>query len=248
MRWMCESLSPGITLRPSASTRRVPGPARAAMSASSRTAVMRPADTASAAACGRAGSPVKIRPFRRTRSADPAVPGGVAAVIGSREATAFSFRAGLARVPGGARAAGRSGARPAWCGSPAGGARAGKPAGLAADGLSGSPGRGEDTDLGHDGRDVVGGPFLADLAVGDPVDVDGVPPDRLAVGRHPEQASLDGGGDDEPDHDQVVLGGAVLPAPRPVRPLPVERPAPPPPVPPAAAGPPLIPGPSRSPP
>src|SRR5258708_37534728 len=224
MRWMCESLSPGITLRPSASTTRVPGPARAAMSASSRTAVMRPADTASAAACGRAGSPVKIRPFRRPGSAEPAVPGGVAAVIGSTEATAFSFRAGLARVPGGARAAGRSGARPAWCGSPAGRAPAGKPAGLAADGLSGSPGRGEDTDLGHDGRDVVGGPFLADLAVGDPVDVDGVPPDRLAVGRHPEQASPDGGGDDEPDHDHVVLCRGVPLGPGPVPGRPADRP------------------------
>jgi hypothetical protein len=77
-------------------------------------------------------------------------------------------------------------------------------------GMSGGPRRAEDTELGHDGRDVVGRPFLADLAVGDPVDVHGVPPDRLAVARHAQQAALDRGGHDEPDHDQVVLGGNVL--------------------------------------
>jgi hypothetical protein len=34
--------------------------------------------------------------------------------------------------------------------------------------------------------------------------------DWLAVGRRPQQASLDRGGDDEPDGDQVVLGDDVL--------------------------------------
>ena len=76
--------------------------------------------------------------------------------------------------------------------------------------MSGSPRRVEGTDLGHDRRDVVGGPLLADLAVGDPVDVCRVPMDWLAVGRRPQQASLDEGGDDEPDDDQVVFGDDVL--------------------------------------
>ena len=76
--------------------------------------------------------------------------------------------------------------------------------------MSGSPRRVEGTDLGHDRRDVVGGPLLADLAVGDPVDVHRVPPDRRAVGLRPEQASFDRGGDDEPDDDQVILGDDVL--------------------------------------
>ena len=74
--------------------------------------------------------------------------------------------------------------------------------------MSGSPRRAEGTDLGHDRRDVVVGRLLADLAVGDPVDVHRVPMDRLAVGRRPQQASLDRG--DEPDDDQVVLGDDVL--------------------------------------
>jgi hypothetical protein len=34
--------------------------------------------------------------------------------------------------------------------------------------------------------------------------------DWLAVGRRLQQASLDRGGDDEPDGDQVVLGDDVL--------------------------------------
>ena len=63
---------------------------------------------------------------------------------------------------------------------------------------SGSPRRVEGADLGHDRRDVAGGPLLADLAVGDPVDVHRVPPGRLAVGRRPQQGSPDCGGDDEP--------------------------------------------------
>src|SRR5258707_10904681 len=57
-------------------------------------------------------------------------------------------------------------------------------------GSSGSPRRVEGADLGHDRRDVVGGPLLADLAVGDPVDVHRVPPDRLAVGRRPSRLPL----------------------------------------------------------
>src|SRR5882672_1186696 len=157
MTWTWESLSPGITRRPSASTTRVPGPISAAMSRSSPTAVRRPAVTASASACGRAGSPVWIRPLRRIRSAVVVVPGDVTAVA-----------------------------------------------------LSGGPRRLERPQLGHHRRDVVGGPLLADLAIGDPVDVDGVPPDRLAVGRDAQQAALDRGGDDEPDDDQVVLGDDVL--------------------------------------
>ena len=91
-------------------------------------------------------------------------------------------------------------------------------------GMSGSPWRVEGADLGHDRRDVVGGPLLADLAVGDPVDVHRVPPDRLAVGRHPQQASLDRGGDDEPDDDQVVLGDDVPLGRAQVRQRPDERP------------------------
>ena len=73
--------------------------------------------------------------------------------------------------------------------------------------MLGSPRRVEGTDLGHNRR---GGPLLADLAVGDLVDVHRVPMDWLAVGRRLQQASLDRGGDDEPDGDQVVLGDDVL--------------------------------------
>ena len=90
--------------------------------------------------------------------------------------------------------------------------------------MSGSPRRVEGADLGHDRRDVVGGPLLADLAVGDPVDVHRVPPDRLAVGRGPQQGSPDRGGDDEPDDDQVVLGDDVLLGCVQVRQRPDERP------------------------
>src|ERR1035441_8143834 len=108
---------------------------------------MRPADTACPAACARAGSPVEIRPLRRTRSAVRAMPGRVAAavamaVLGVGEGTSVFISCGgsLACRPG------------CWRG------------------MSGGPRRAEDTKLGHDGRDVVGRPFLVDLAVGDPVD------------------------------------------------------------------------------
>jgi hypothetical protein len=68
--------------------------------ASSPTAVMRPADTASAAASGRARSPVEIRPLRRTRSAVRALPGRVAAVVamavlGRGRALQCEFHAGV---------------------------------------------------------------------------------------------------------------------------------------------------------
>src|SRR5258707_15682607 len=89
--------------------------------------------------------------------------------------------------------------------------------------MSGSPWRVERTDLGNDRRDVVAGPLLADLAAGDPVDVVRVPPDWLAVGRHPQQASPDGGGDDEPDENQVVFGDDVLLGRVQVRQCPDER-------------------------
>src|SRR5260370_18567854 len=105
---------------------------------------MRPADTASAAAAGRAGAPVEIRPLRRTRSAVRAMPGRVAAavamaVLGAEEGTSVLISCGgsLACRPG------------CWRG------------------MSGGPRRAEDTELGHDGRDVVGRPFLAGCAVGD---------------------------------------------------------------------------------
>jgi hypothetical protein len=74
--------------------------------------------------------------------------------------------------------------------------------------MSGSPRRVEGTDLGHDRRDDAGGSLLAELA----------------VGRHPRQASLDRGGDDEPDDDQVVLGNDVPLGRLQVRQRPDERP------------------------
>jgi hypothetical protein len=85
----------------------VPGPIRSATSSSSPTAVMRPADKPSAAASGRAGSPVEIRPLQRTRSAVRAMPGRVAAavamaVLGAEEGTSVLISCGgsLACRPG----------------------------------------------------------------------------------------------------------------------------------------------------
>src|SRR5262245_24858152 len=72
---MCESIRPGMTVRPARSTTRVPLPASARISAERPTAMILPSRTASASATGAAASSVTILPLSRTVSASCACAG-----------------------------------------------------------------------------------------------------------------------------------------------------------------------------
>src|SRR6476659_7805281 len=74
-----------------------------------------------------------------------------------------------------------------------------------------SPGQGERPELAADRGHVLERPLLADLAVvGDPIDVDGVPPDVSTARRDPKHVAGLGGGDDEPQRDAVAARDRVL--------------------------------------
>src|SRR3954469_22769017 len=73
MKWVCESVKPGVT-RPCPLLRsRVPGPTSRAMSPLSPTAATRSPLTATAAAQGRALSPVHTRPYTTRSAGSPAL-------------------------------------------------------------------------------------------------------------------------------------------------------------------------------
>lgn len=63
----------------------------------------------------------------------------------------------------------------------------------------------EGTKLVHDVGGGVGRPFLADSAVGDPVDIDRVPVNLTATGGYAQQVALVRRGNHESQHDQVAL-------------------------------------------
>ncbi|MDT4882232.1 hypothetical protein FQZ97_1181650 [compost metagenome] len=94
---MCESMSPGITVRPPASTVRVIGPESARTCAALPTATMRPSRTASACAVVAAASSVAIFALVTIRSADWACVAGGSSSSAAVAAAVSSVRSMVSR-------------------------------------------------------------------------------------------------------------------------------------------------------
>src|SRR4051795_11265312 len=100
MKWVCESVKPGVT-RPCPLLRiRVPGPTSPAMSPLSPTAATRSPLTATAAAQGWVLSPVQIRPYTTRSTGSPALEVARPPVPQAMRDTSEAARAGRSKRSG----------------------------------------------------------------------------------------------------------------------------------------------------